>query len=154
MSASAPNSEPMAFDLDFPSEPMPLSSAESEEPGEAPGASVPSTFDEAEVIPDFDMPSATGAAQTAAAEVADKADPDLMSFDLNDIKLDLSDEQGPTTEAGSLSDENPLETKLSLAEEFRAIGDLEGARSLAEEVMAEATGALKTKVSAFLADLA
>ena len=35
---------------------------------------------------------------------------------------------------------NPLETKLSLAEEFRAIGDLEGARSLAEEVLAEASG--------------
>jgi pilus assembly protein FimV len=65
----------------------------------------------------------------------------------------LSEEQSPSTAAGGLSDENPLETKLSLAEEFRAIGDLEGARSLAEEVMSEATGAMKTKVSAFLANL-
>ena len=153
-SASAPNSEPMAFDLDFPSEPMPLESTEPEELGGVPGTAAPSTFDEEEVIPDFELLSATGAEQTAATQVADKVDPDLMSFDLNDIKLDLSDEQRPSTEAGALSDENPLETKLSLAEEFRAIGDLEGARSLAEEVMAEATGALKTKVSAFLADLA
>jgi pilus assembly protein FimV len=30
---------------------------------------------------------------------------------------------------------------------------LEGARSLAEEVLAEATGALKTKARTFLADL-
>jgi pilus assembly protein FimV len=57
-------------------------------------------------------------------------------------------------ELSGLTSENPLETKLSLAEEFRAIGDLEGARSLAEEVLAEASGALKSKASAFLNDLA
>lgn len=151
--ATAANSEPMAFDLDFPSEPMPLASQASPDSDDA--ESTPSTFDEAEVIPDFDLMSKAEASPSAAAELAGKVDSDdLMSFDLNDIKLDLSDEESPTTEAGALSDENPLETKLSLAEEFRAIGDLEGARSLAEEVMAEAKGALKSKVSAFLADLA
>ena len=56
-------------------------------------------------------------------------------------------------ELGGLTAENPLETKLSLAEEFRAIGDLEGARSLAEEVLSEASGALKAKATAFLNDL-
>jgi len=79
----------------------------------------------------------------------------LTQGQTRDIKLDTG---GPSsvsaTEGGSLGGEDPLETKLSLAEEFRAIGDLEGARSLAEEVLAEATGTLKTKASTFLSDLA
>lgn len=76
-----------------------------------------------------------------------------MSFDLSDVNLDL--DTPASFEAGSegLTEENPLETKLSLAQEFRAIGDLEGARSLAEEVLAEASGTLKTKASTFLSDL-
>ena len=52
-----------------------------------------------------------------------------------------------------MTEESPLDTKLSLAEEFRAIGDLEGARSLAEEVLAEASGTLKNKARTFIADL-
>ena len=48
---------------------------------------------------------------------------------------------------------NPLETKLSLAQEFEAIGDEEGARSLAEEVVKEATGDLQARAQAFLARL-
>lgn len=48
---------------------------------------------------------------------------------------------------------NPLETKLSLAQEFEAIGDEEGARSLAEEVAKEATGDLQARAQAFLARL-
>ena len=39
-------------------------------------------------------------------------------------------------------------------EEFRAIGDIEGARSLAEEVMNESSGTLQSKARTFLADLA
>ena len=46
-----------------------------------------------------------------------------------------------------------LPVDLVVAEEFRAIGDFEGARSLAEEVLAEASGPLKAKASTFLADL-
>ena len=39
---------------------------------------------------------------------------------------------------------------LGLAEEFRALGDPDGARSLAEEVASQASGSLKTKAQAFL----
>ena len=46
--------------------------------------------------------------------------------------------------------EDPLETKFALAEEFRAIGDLDGARSLAQEVLAQSGGSLKGKAQAFL----
>jgi pilus assembly protein FimV len=137
------NSKSMNFDLDFPSEPMPLEA-------DATFESSP-TFNESEVLPDFDFDVASEQDSTAAA---DTPVPELMSFDLSNIELDLSGDDTPATEPGALSAENPLETKLSLAEEFRAIGDMEGARSLAEEVLAEASGSLKNKASTFLADLA
>lgn len=135
-----PASRPMDFDLDFPSDPMPLTST--------PAAAQP-TFDDAEVLPDFDIAAPASAPQAAPAS------PELMSFDLGDLSLDLNGkpEVGDPLAGNELGAESPLETKLSLAEEFRAIGDMEGARSLAEEVLAEASGSLKTKASAFLADL-
>jgi pilus assembly protein FimV len=76
------------------------------------------------------------------------------TFDMSDLSLDL----GPETPAddGTLDDipaGDPLETKLSLAAEFLAIGDMEGARSLAEEVVEQATGALQAKARTFLSDL-
>lgn len=129
----------MDFDLEFPSEPAPLNPAS----GPAP---LSSSSGRAASTPDLEL----GTPLTAGAA---KADDDLMSFDLdaiNDRKGMVENAEG-NTEWTSV--ESPLETKLSLAEEFRAIGDLEGARSLAEEVLAEASGPLKAKVSAFLADL-
>ena len=52
------------------------------------------------------------------------------------------------------SGSDPLATKLALAEEFYAIGDPDGARSLAEEVVQVASGALKVRAQKFLAELA
>ena len=46
-----------------------------------------------------------------------------------------------------------METKLALAQEFHAIGDAEGARTLVEEVIAGSSGALKAKARRFLAEL-
>ena len=96
-------------------------------------------------------------APVAAAPTAAPTAAAPLSFDLAGVSLDLdppSDAAGDTTSAGELTEENPLETKLSLAEEFRAIGDIEGARSLAEEVMNESSGTLQSKARTFLADLA
>ena len=45
---------------------------------------------------------------------------------------------------------DPLARKLELAEEFRQIGDTEGARDLLQEVIAKASGALKTKAQSML----
>ncbi len=55
-------------------------------------------------------------------------------------------------EAGAEAD-SPLATKLALAEEFNAIGDADGARSLAEEVLAEASGDLKSRAQKLLAEI-
>ena len=149
---AGPASMSMDFDLDFPSEPAQLNPA----PEPVAAAGVP-TFDTGEVLPDFELeqpPVLEPVPEPVAPPPAD-----MLSFDLSDINLDLQDkaaDQGPMTEPselGGLTAENPLETKLSLAEEFRAIGDLEGARSLAEEVLSEASGALKAKATAFLNDL-
>ncbi|WP_096698769.1 FimV/HubP family polar landmark protein [Polaromonas sp. AER18D-145] len=132
----------------------------------------------------FDMPVAAPAPAKAAAPVASPAagnslnfatepatlstgaaDLDtsggMLEFDMGALSLDLD---GPSTEsqkitaAGALApsedSDGPLETKFALAEEFRAIGDVEGARSLAEEVLAQSSGSLKSKAQAFLNALA
>lgn len=77
-------------------------------------------------------------------------DSTMLEFDMSSLSLDL----GPTTQAPDLvtagDAEDPLEVKFLLAEEFRALGDSDGARSLADEVVAKASGSLKAKAQAFL----
>ena len=50
-------------------------------------------------------------------------------------------------------DDSPHAVKLSLARELQAIGDVEGARSLVEEVEAESGGDLKSQARQLLAEL-
>lgn len=159
-----PPSGSMDFDLDLD---LPVEPSATPAVAQAPADASP-TFDASEVLPDFDldeepqplvldMPS--GAMPLSATGTEQPAS-DMLNFDLGDLNLDLNAQADALPDAladsvpGELSEENPLDTKLSLAEEFRAIGDLEGARSLAEEVLAEASGTLKTKARTFLADLA
>lgn len=96
-------------------------------------------------------PKPVAPAKAAAAPAAAAADNGMLEFDLGSLSLDLN---GPTTEspahAVEPSSDSPLETKFLLAEEFRSLGDTDGARSLAEEVLAEASGPLKVKAQAFL----
>jgi pilus assembly protein FimV len=103
----------------------------------------------------------------------------MLEFDLGGLSLDLPgakaaptadapapaaaggpDTESPTTAGSPLStagfedsSSDPLATKLALAQEFNAIGDPDGARSLAQEVIAEASGDLKTKAQKFLAEI-
>jgi pilus assembly protein FimV len=100
------------------------------------------------------------------------APPDHLDFDLSDISLDLDaplpDDKAPTLAESGAADVDlpdpaaepegeeggdPLERKLELAEEFRQIGDMEGARDLLEEVLAQAEGALKAKAQNMLDSL-
>ena len=82
-----------------------------------------------------------------------------MEFDLGSISLDLDTPAAPaassapaSTEAAPLTDD-PLATKLALAQEFHTIGDTDGARTLVEEVIAESSGELKARAQRMLADL-
>ncbi len=70
--------------------------------------------------------------------------------------LDFGDFTLPAQPSGHapLDENDPLARKLELAEEFRQIGDMEGARDLLEEVVAKAGGALKTKAQSMLDSLA
>lgn len=99
-------------------------------------------------------------ATTAAANLDTSGG--MLEFDLGALSLDLEE---PTTESQKITaastlappaveSDDPLETKFALAEEFRAIGDVDGARSLAEEVLAQSSGSLKSKAQAFLNALA
>jgi pilus assembly protein FimV len=91
-----------------------------------------------------------------------------MDFDLESLSFDLAtpDSQLPTdakADADAMSralpeltgddGSDPLATKLALAEEFNAIGDPDGARSLAQEVLAEASGDLRQRAQRLLADI-
>ena len=78
-----------------------------------------------------------------------------------DTTLDFRDfdntDRGPLTEPDQHAMEghddltgDPLARKLELAEEFRQIGDLEGARDLLEEVVAKAGGSLRARAQAML----
>ena len=77
----------------------------------------------------------------------------MLEFDLGSLSLDL--DEAADTESPTLSgtDDDPLVTKLALAEEFRAIGDDDGARALIEEVISEATGDMKIKAQRALSHL-
>ena len=118
-------------------------------------------------------------AQPAKPLVAPDLDLDSLRMDLDDVPtarertidlgqrggdttIDFRDfentDSGPLTEpatvaSDTLDNSDPLARKLELAEEFRQIGDLEGARDLLEEVVAKAGGTLRAKAQAMLDDL-
>ena len=79
----------------------------------------------------------------------------MIDFDMSALSIDPDSRSGADvkTEQFEDADDNPLSTKLALAQEFRAIGDIDGARSMASEVVAEATGTLKVRAERFLAEL-
>ncbi|SFU95286.1 pilus assembly protein FimV [Polaromonas sp. YR568] len=131
---------------------LPPTAAPAAKPAEAPEPDV--AFEGLNFTPEpFTPPPKPVAAAKAAPAPAPAADSGLLEFDLGSLSLDLN---GPTTESPALaveaspSADGPLETKFLLAEEFRSLGDTDGARSLAEEVLAEASGPLKVKAQAFL----
>jgi pilus assembly protein FimV len=70
--------------------------------------------------------------------------------------LDLGDfgTEAPAPAQDGGNGDSPLARKLELAEEFRQIGDLEGARDLLEEVVSKADGPLKAKAQSMLEKLA
>ncbi len=153
-----PSGEPLAFDPE-PTEPAPMAP---QPPAEAPQ---PPALD----FPDeFSLQDSTRA--SLEPEPAPSSAPVPLEFDLGDLSLDLDAEAArPGTEpaapatSGFPEDESaadalelpddPLATKLALAEEFNAIGDTEGARTLVEEVIAESSGPLKARAQRLLGDL-
>ncbi len=122
----------------------------------------PSAFKGAARLPGLDLP--TGDASAATATTAAAFDFDAISLDLGTSGKSISTEpaldyssmpgalDGPIESMGDPAD--PLVRKLELAEEFRQIGDKDGARDLLEEVVAKATGPLKARAQSLLDGLA
>ena len=105
----------------------------------------------------LNFPSNAPTAEKPAATfpVIAATDNGMLEFDLGSLSLEL-DEPTTTSPVSNMSfpaSDDPLETKFALAEEFRTLGDKVGARLLADEVVAQAKGALKSKAQAFLNDL-
>jgi pilus assembly protein FimV len=149
-----------------------LPSVGSNDGGAAPNVALPPSFDLPS--PGTTAPSAS-AAPSASTQAAAAPEPGMIEFDLSALSLDLDppasfdkgdidtapmklatrpkDEESITAGFDVDSGDDPLATKLALAEEFSAIGDPDGARSLAEEVRNEASGDLKGRAERFLAEL-
>lgn len=120
-------------------------------------------------MPDLDFPldglelleSGIAPLTPVASKAAAPAPEAEMDFDLGDLSLDLGTPKAamPTpsapvaASAAAEEPSDPLGTKLALAEEFHAIGDSDGARTLIEEVIAEASGPLKARAQRLLADI-
>ena len=141
--------------LDF--EPTPPPPAAPEAPAEPAEADNALDF----TVADLELPPDTPAA-LAPAPVEAQDSSAMLEFDLDSISLDLDGDKPAADQAvdalteeefEGLDGEDPLVTKLALAEEFHAIGDDDGARTLAQEVADTATGNLKTKAQRFLSEL-
>ena len=130
----APEAEPAELEVDF--------SLDDETPqNEASGELSPN-----ELNLEFDLSEPEAEAPPVTA-------PEPLPLDLGSLSLDLGEEfQDSKTNLADLSDD-PLETKLDLAEEFRAIGDEDGARALIEEVIESASGDMKARAERALGKL-
>ena len=130
------------IDLDLedttPTEPLPPPVVETVS-SEPPPAMESLDFD----LGDLDLPPVEPVAEPPAPEPP-KAAAEMPGEELADFELP----QGDTLE--QIDPGDPLMRKIELAEEFRQIGDTEGARDLLEEVVAKAEGALKAKAQGML----
>jgi pilus assembly protein FimV len=96
---------------------------------------------------DFDLGALGSEPKTIATRApAAASDP---SLDFGEFSIG-----GEPVTALESAEQAPLARKLELAEEFRQIGDLEGARDLLEEVVSRGDGALKAKAQGMLDKLA
>lgn len=126
----------------------------------------------------FDVPSKPVMAEPQAKASLGASDT-AMAYDISDISLDLDPPPKAVSRAAAAADVtdvrpsgfvdlsglpddpdsqfnddgDPLERKLDLADEFRQIGDLEGARDLLNEVIEAADGPMKQKAQTMLDSL-
>jgi pilus assembly protein FimV len=146
---SAPDMAMASNGLSFSPEPLPLPTPDPVPmpvmPDEPPAVSAAPALDEGMIefdldslSLDLDLPPAKNAGLDIKTPELDTMAPSL-EFEPEEELLDIQD---------------PLATKLALAEEFQAIGDTDGARALIQEVADEATGAVKAKAQRLLSEMA
>jgi pilus assembly protein FimV len=134
------------MDLDFtdPPPPAPLAGRAADAMARTSAQRLPSLDS---MAMDFDEPTVSPNQSLAGETLVD-----FGEFGVSQVGgLDGDD----TTAAATLPDMpagevDPMARKLELADEFRQIGDLEGARDLLDEVVSKASGALRAKAQAML----
>jgi pilus assembly protein FimV len=99
----------------------------------------PMEFDLSSITLDLDAPPAPPRAASARAEPTKPRDSGFSDLEL---RLDSDDAEG-----------DPIARKLELAEAFSQIGDVEGARELLQEVIANAEGSVRAKAESILGGL-
>lgn len=131
-SADTPGDSALDLDLDFSlDEPEPVDVAE-------PAASA------LPVLAENSLPELETASARSEPEVASTPS-DMLEFDFDSLSLDLDDSDVVPTKQPPLASADALESKLTLAEEFKANGDEEGARELIQQVINEADGPLQAR---------
>ena len=137
---------PMSLDLSEPDLALPdLSplSAQAPAPAAATAAAKPMEFDLSSISLDLDLPlSAAPGGQSSAPKPAVSS-----TFNLLDNSADSAD-----SAHGDGSDD-PVSRKLDLADEFRQIGDMDGARDLLHEVIAKSTGSVRARAQGMLDEI-
>jgi pilus assembly protein FimV len=172
-----PVAAPVAARAPAPVEPEPMPSLDMD--FDVPGVSGNDLdFSTEPVKPTPPAPARAAAPAATPAPAAPEPDSGMIEFDMGSLSLDLPGAAAPAAASASAASkdsgnaplldldggstggfevesasDDPLATKLALAQEFNAIGDPDGARSLAEEVLAEASGDLKTRAQRFLAEI-
>ena len=134
---SAPAPQPAPADLNFELPPIaPVASP--------PAQPAPMDFDLDGLSLDLDVPA------TVSPAAAPGRPSGFGDLELPDVPIAQPAMAAAPSDAGGA---DPLARKLELAEEFRQIGDMEGARDLLEEVIDKAQGALRLRAESMLGDL-
>jgi pilus assembly protein FimV len=110
------------------------------------------------------MPPAAAASEHGPSSML----PPSVDFDFGNVSLDLAspasntaerpaaataEAEVPELDLGGAEENEPMARKIELADEFRRIGDHEGARELLEEVVSKADGPLRSRAQALLETL-
>ena len=151
-------------DTQQPTRPMPAEEHDGDTTRQPHSVSADMPFE----VSDFDLepghvevPTIPPAPAPARAPAPAAAGAPSIDFDFGDLSLDL-DKPGhggaavaeesvlPELDLGGGNETEPMARKIELADEFRRIGDHEGARELLEEVVSKADGALKSRAQTML----
>ena len=125
-------------------------------PSSMPAPLASADFSDSDPLPGFSLtlPAPAEDEDPEAAQPPASTTGGMLDFDFESLSLDLA---APVADPEPISihdtQQDPMATKLELAQEFVAIGDKSGARALIEEVIAEASGDVRTKAQHALKQL-
>jgi pilus assembly protein FimV len=112
----------------------------------------PLTFDLSSISLDFDA-TADDSTKKRITPITVPGQLDVLPHKSNDRDDSVHDSLLDSAYDSTHEHADPLLRKLELAEEFRQIGDTDGARDLLHEVLAKANGTLKTRAQGLLNQL-